>query len=150
MIGRWCCGICCRRTASGPPATARCDRSAPDQLLAGSRQLWVRRDATSPWLLDILLTPHAGNTWISVRDERIRRPVTEAVWSCHGLRYLRSEIVLHLKARHSRPKDHADVRATCPHLDAAARRWLYATLTRTKPGHPWLEEVAPSAGENKV
>jgi len=43
--------------------TLRPLRKAED-LLEGARQLWVRRDGDSPWLMDLAITPHEGDTWI--------------------------------------------------------------------------------------
>jgi hypothetical protein len=37
----------------------------PEELLEGCRQLWIRRDSGSPWLFDLLLTPHESDTRIS-------------------------------------------------------------------------------------
>ncbi|MDP9183550.1 MAG: hypothetical protein M3P04_12335 [Actinomycetota bacterium] len=48
-------------------------------------QLWMRKDAESPWVLDVLLTPTeataAGDMWIFKRDQRIRLPLAVAVRS---------------------------------------------------------------------
>ena len=69
-----------------------------DDLLPDCRQLWVRRDGASPWILDFAMTPHDGTTWISPRDETVRIPLVEAVFTAaDGLRYLRPEIVLSLQ-----------------------------------------------------
>jgi hypothetical protein len=114
----------------------------PAELVDECRQLWVRRDALSPWMIDLLLTPHDGDTWISVRDPAIRRPFTEAVAHHDGLPYLRPEMALHLKARLHRPKDERDFRAAYPRLDATARMWLRSALERADPGHPWLDDLA--------
>ena len=59
-----------------PPAAD----AAPDDLLPDCRQLWVRRDGESPWILDLAMTPHDGTTWISPRDEAIRLPIDEATF----------------------------------------------------------------------
>lgn len=46
-------------------------------------QLWMRKDAQSPWVLDWLLSPTEatpdGDLWIFKRDPRVRLPLTEAV-----------------------------------------------------------------------
>lgn len=113
----------------------------PEDLLEGSRQLWVRRDALSPWLFDLLLTPHEADTWISVRDDRIRRDIAQALFTRDGVRYLRPEIVLHMKARLSRPKDDGDFSAALGLLDDEARAWLRSALEITNPEHAWLARL---------
>lgn len=116
---------------------------APGDLLEGCRQIWVRRDAESSWLFDLLLTPHESDTWISVRDERIQRPLAESLFEGdEGIRYLRPELVLHLKARLDRPKDRSDLSAALPLLDESARAWLQSALEIANPGHQWLERLS--------
>ena len=52
----------------------------PDyQLPDEHEQLWLRRDAYSPWLIDLMLTPVDGETWFYKRDRRLSRPFEEAV-----------------------------------------------------------------------
>lgn len=112
---------------------------APSDLLDGARQLWVRRDARSPWLLDLAMTAHDGDTWISPRDERVRLPFEEATFvAADGIRYLRPELVLYMKARVARPKDDADLDRILPKLDPAAVGRLRAWLELVHPGHRWL------------
>ena len=115
----------------------------PDDLLDGARQLWVRRDGASPWLMDLAMTPHEGETWIAPGDARISRPLDEATFTAEdGIRYLRPELVLFMKAKLTRPKDAADLLAILPALDASARAWLRDAIDEVHPGHPWLTEMA--------
>lgn len=58
-----------------------------------------------------------------------------------GIPYLMPEIVLLFKAKHDRPKDHADFEGTLPLLDDQQRTWLGAGLARVHPGHVWLERL---------
>lgn len=111
-----------------------------DDLIEGSRQLWVRRNGDSPWVMDLAMNPHDGDTWISVRDEQIRLSIDEATFAGRdGISYLRPEIVLAMKAKWSRPKDDRDLAAILPMLDAAQQNWLVATLQITHPDHAWLK-----------
>ena len=115
----------------------------PEDLLDGARQLWVRPDGSSPWLMDLAMTPHDGETWISPRDERIRRPLREAtIPADDGIRYLRPELVLFMKAKLARAKDETDLRAILPKLDRASAAWLHDAIDLVHPGHPWLTETA--------
>src|SRR3954447_552106 len=113
--------------------------TSPGELLPDCRQLWVRRDGGSPWILDFAMTPHDGTTWISPRDETVRIPLEEALFTAAGgLRYLRPEIVLSFKARAHRPQDEADFDAVLPLLDETQRRWLHDAIAREQPDDPWL------------
>ena len=115
---------------------------APDELLEGCRQVWVRRDSLSPWPFDLLLTSHESDTWISVRDERIRHRYVDSVFTAEdGIRYLRPEMVLHLKAKANRPKDSNDFSVALPLLGATACAWLRSALEIANPDSPWLERL---------
>jgi hypothetical protein len=116
----------------------------PADLIEGSRQLWVRPDGGSPWVMDLAMTPHDGNTWISPRDERIRRPLEEATFvAIDGIRYLRPELVLFMKALLARAKDTRDLETILPRLEDASRDWLREAIELVHPGHGWLERLEP-------
>lgn len=117
-------------------------RPASD-LSPGREQLWVRRNAASPWVVDVLLTPADGDTWIFKRDERIRLPLGRVGWVAPDrVRYLSPEVVLLFKAKGRRPKDDMDFRSLLPRLADDARRWLHDALAVAHPGHPWLAWMA--------
>ncbi|MEO6349436.1 MAG: hypothetical protein ABIP53_02195 [Candidatus Limnocylindrales bacterium] len=117
----------------------------PDDLLDGSRQLWVRRDAGHQWMIDLAMNPHDGDTWISVRDDSIRMPITEATFEKGGINYLQPQIVLAMKARWARTRDDGDLGATLPLLDEVRRRWLHDTIEHLHPGHRWLAQIGATA-----
>lgn len=112
-----------------------------DDLTEGCEQLWVRRDAGSPWVWDVLLTETDGGDWLCKRDRSIRLPLDAIGWIHDGVPYLRPEIVLLFKAKHLRAKDLDDFERTLPHLDPAARSWLAEGLRVVHPGHPWLASL---------
>jgi hypothetical protein len=115
---------------------------SPEDLLRGARQLWVRRDAQSSWLLDLAMTAHDGDTWISPRDPRVRLPFEEATFVApDGIRYLRPELVLYMKARVARPKYDADLERILPRLEPAALERLRTWLELVHPGHRWLARL---------
>ena len=117
----------------------------PADLLEGARQLWVRRDGQSPWLLDLAMTAHDGDTWISPRDDRVRLPFEEATFEARdGLRYLRPELVLFMKARFARPKDEADLERILPRLEPEALERLRRWIDLVHPGHRWLSRLLGS------
>jgi hypothetical protein len=75
----------------------------------------------------LLLDRHSTDgEWVYKRDARVRLPWDKAVHAVDGVEYLRPEVALLFKAKHDRPKDHADLLAA--HLDPAARSWLADTL----------------------
>ncbi len=110
-------------------------------LPIGTNQVWTRRGATEPWEFDILLAPGTPTTWVYRRDRHLTMPMDEALWTQDGVRYLRPEIQLLYKAAGHRPKDEADFQATAPLLDPARRVWLRGALSRTLPGHPWVDAL---------
>ena len=116
-----------------------------DDLLDGSRQMWVRRDAGHRWLIDLAMNTHDGDTWISVRDESIRMPISDATFDKEGISYLRPEITLAMKARWSRSKDDTDLAATLPLLDDTRRAWLHDTVKFLHPEHRWLPQIEAGA-----
>jgi hypothetical protein len=105
-------------------------------------QLWWRAGATSPWVLDVPLTPERDGRWTHKFLPAEARPVEDATWVADdGIRYLRPEIVLTYKARLRRRKDDPDFEATLPTLTPDARGWLRAALITLVPDHPWVERL---------
>ena len=106
-------------------------------------QVWVRRSAYDPWVIDLPITPDRDGLWVNKRDESHVLPVEEATWVADdGVRYLRPEISLLYKAALHRPKDDRDLAVTWPLLDGPARAWLRETVERLYAGHPWLDRMA--------
>ena len=137
-------------TWSNLSGTLRPLRTA-DELLEDARQLWVRRDGQSPWLLDLAMTAHEGDTWISPRDPRVRLPFEEATFVAEdGIRYLQPELVLYMKARVARAKDDVDLERILPRLAPAARQRLREWLELVHPGHRWLARIAKTRSGGEV
>lgn len=109
-------------------------------------QLWIRRDAGSPWVADVILVDDRDGKWVSRRDPQHAADVAEVTWvHSDGVRYQRPEIVLLHKATRPRPKDERDLRRAWPSMTREARRWLVEEIERLYPGHAWLELV-PTLG----
>ena len=109
------------------------------EALDPTAQIWVRRDARSPWVVDIILIPDRDGLWVSKRDPEHVAPVEEITWlHSDGVRYQRPEIVLLSKALKARPKDQRDLRTAWPFLDEQARAWLSGSIARLYPDHAWL------------
>jgi hypothetical protein len=103
-------------------------------------QVWVRRDAASPWLIDIPLTPDVEGRW---QNKKLREQVLDledVTWvGADGVRALNPEIVLMFKARLDRLKDRRDRDRALPLLNDDQRAWLRESIERLFPDHPWLE-----------
>ncbi len=110
------------------------------ELADDHEQLWLRRDAYSPWLMDLMLTPVEGDVWLYKRDRRLSLPFDEAIRvGADGIPRQRPEIGLLFKARRRAPRDEEDFAAVVPTLSAQDRAWLKAAIELTEPpGNPWL------------
>ena len=106
-------------------------------------QIWLRRDASSPWEVDLPITPDRDGLWTSKRWSSHVAPVEDVTWVADdGIRYLRPEISLHFKARFLRPKDELDRAATLPLLSEERRAWLVEAITATEGAdHPWAGDL---------
>jgi hypothetical protein len=102
-------------------------------------QVWVRRDAASPWVMDLPVTPDADGLWRNKRLPEHVAPLDDVTWvTADGIRVLAPEIVLLFKARLDRTKDRRDLACTLPLLRADRRGWLRDRIARVSPDHPWL------------
>ncbi len=112
-----------------------------EQLEASVHDIWVRRDATSPWRFQFMLDERDGDDWVFRRDARIRLPMDRLTWKRDGLSYIKPEVQLLYKSRGRREKDEADLRVVLPLLDDGACGWLADALQLVEPSNPWLPEV---------
>jgi hypothetical protein len=116
-----------------------------DSLLKGREQLWMRRDSSQPWRLDILLdfsSDYGPDEWVFKKDQRIRVPWDRAVQVIDGISYLRPELALLHKAHLDRQKDRGDLAAA--RLQPEVRTWLADTLDELG-RHDWAG-LARSSG----
>ena len=118
-----------------------------DATPEGLEQMWVRRDAWSPWLMDLLVSPVDGSDWVYKRDHRVRLPLADMVRrGPDGVPYQVPQVGLLFKAKLGRDKDEGDLSDCWPRLDDDARRWLREALELTSPGHPWSARLTGHAG----
>lgn len=102
-------------------------------------QLWARRDASQPWLLDLLATPAEDGDWLFKKDERVRRPLDDVTREVSGVPVLAAEVVLLHKAGNDRKRDRADLLATRDHLGPSDLDWLREAVATVWPDHDWLD-----------
>jgi hypothetical protein len=110
---------------------------AGDELRAGREGLWVRRDAESPWVCDLLLTRTQDGRWLFKRAPQVSLPLSEIGRTIDGVPYLRASIVLLHKAKALRDKDQEDFDGMLPRLTESERAWLADALAAAHPDHPW-------------
>jgi hypothetical protein len=108
-----------------------------------SHQTWARDPATEFWRFDVFREPADGDTWICRRDERLRMRYSELIrHTPDGIPYVRPDVTLLFKARHSaEDKNEADFAAALPLLSAAERTWLRDALALVHPGHEWATRL---------
>ena len=108
------------------------------EVLNVESQIWVRRHALAPWIIDLPITPDRDGLWTSKRLPAHVAPLDEVTWVADsGIRYLNPEVTLHFKARACRPKDTRDLERAWPLLDATRRAWLREAVRSTEPGCAW-------------
>lgn len=106
-------------------------------------QIWMRRDAQSPWELDCILNPEADGRWQSRHDDSFVADLDEVTWVDEdGIRYLNPEVALLFKAKHDRVKDGVDLRTAWPLLSEDKRRWLRDRVSERYPDHRWTARLA--------
>lgn len=114
-----------------------------EPLAEGVDQMWVRRDAWSPWLMDVQLSPVDATEWVYKRDPQVRLPLDQVVRvGPDGVPYQVPKVGLLFKARLARGKDLGDLEACWPRLEESDREWLRETLALTEPDHAWLAWMA--------
>ena len=104
--------------------------------------MWIRRDARSPWILDVPFTPDTGGRWTNKRHLAHTEDLENVTWvAADGLRYAKPEVTLMFKASQARQKDRRDAEVALPMLGAGARRWLRDAVARIDPEHAWVREL---------
>lgn len=104
-------------------------------------QLWARRDASEPWLLDLLATPAEGDDWLFKKDQRVRRPLDDVTRVVRDVPVLAAEVVLLHKAGNNRERDRADLLGIRDHLRSSDLEWLHEAVATVWPDHEWLDSL---------
>ena len=109
------------------------------ELLETIHQTWGLDRAANRWRVDIFREPFDDDGWVARRDKAIRLPYSELIeHTSDGIPYERPEVVLLFKAKHSRPKDEADLAAVLPPYRLERRALLADWIERVHPDHFWL------------
>ncbi|MFD2332809.1 RimK family alpha-L-glutamate ligase [Cohnella sp. GCM10020058] len=123
----------------------RLTRLGAQDRLTEETDIWVRRDAHSPWAFQLMLIDIVDGMWTYRRSRAVRKPAAELFLRTEGgVPYLRPEIQLLYKGGGSsiREKDRRDLDTMLPRLDGAERGWLRDALrTQFPQGHEWLERL---------
>ena len=99
--------------------------------------LWLRRDLTAPWVLDLTVGEGTDTEWVYRRDAVVRRPWREAILTSRtGVPYLAPELQLLFKSKHLREKDTMDAERVIPELVADQRNFLINHLPED---HAWQQ-----------
>ena len=107
--------------------------------ISNESQIWVRRSAQDPWVIDLPITPDRDGLWTNKRMPDHVAHVDEVTWVADdGIRYVNPEIALLYKAVLHRPKDDRDLDRCLPLLSGAARGWLAQSVAELYPDHAWL------------
>ena len=106
-------------------------------------QWWVRRDAWSPWIMDMLITPTDGDDWLFKKDHRVRRPLGELVRLGARRGALPGAGGRAALQGVPRPAEGRRRPGRCwPMLDEAARAWLREAVALALPGSSWVDRLA--------
>jgi hypothetical protein len=107
--------------------------------ISNDSQIWVRRSAQDPWVIDLPITPDRDGLWTNKRMPDHVAPLEDVTWVADdGIRYVNPEIALLYKAVLARRKDDRDLDRCLPLLSADARAWLRDSVARLYPDHAWL------------
>jgi hypothetical protein len=112
-----------------------------DDLRPEREGLWVRRDAESPWVCDLLLMRSRAGRWLFKRDARVSLPLDQLGRTIDGIPYLRPSVVLLHKAKARRDRDQQDFEGMLPRLANGKRVWLDEAPAIAHPDHPWRERL---------
>ena len=107
--------------------------------------IWISRNAESPWTLQTMLVNIVKGQWLYKRLPSIRRAFDDTLLHTpDGIPYLRPEIQLLYKGGKPVWEDKAwrDLHTMLPVLTAEERAWLRSSLAAQFPeGHAWIDAL---------
>lgn len=101
--------------------------------------IWGRPHDAAPWAVEVMLADGDRSEWRFRRDPTITMPGNRLVRITQdGVPYCTPEVQLLYKSKMARPKDDIDL-AHCLHrMTAGQKRWLFDSVVRLTPHHPWI------------
>ena len=113
------------------------------EYLESINDVWVSKNANSPWSFQIMLLDSVHDNWIYRRERSIKK-LKSSIYlrTSVGIPYLKPEIQLLYKAGSSkvREKDFMDFQTVLPFLSTQEKNWLKHSLQKQFPeGHTWIE-----------
>jgi hypothetical protein len=113
------------------------------ELLESINDVWVSKNANSPWSFQIMLLDSVDDDWVYRRENSINQPKSSIyLRTSDGIPYLKPEIQLLYKAGSSkiREKDFKDFKTILPFLSTQEKNWLKHSLQKQfSKGHTWIE-----------
>lgn len=127
--------------AADPPGRLR-PWEPQEWLPRQAHDVWCRETSEGPWRLQFMIDEADGDKWVSRRDHRVTRPLTQLGHTSEDqIPYLAPEVQLFYKAQAARPKDELDFSVVAPLLSDQQRHWLRRALEVTFPKHPWMTRL---------
>jgi hypothetical protein len=113
------------------------------EFLESINDVWVSKNANSPWSFQIMFLDNVHDDWIYRRERSIKK-LKSSIYlrTSEGIPYLKPEIQLLYKAGSSkvREKDFKDFQTMLPFLSTQEKNWLKHSLHKQFPeGHTWIE-----------
>lgn len=103
--------------------------------------LWVKRAADGPFVLDMAIGAGDATEWVYRRDPRIRRPWPDTLLcTTDRVPYLAPEVQLLFKSQGLRTKDTRDAEVVIPLLNSSRHAWLRSHLQSDHPWHVLMDD----------
>jgi hypothetical protein len=108
--------------------------------------VWCEKSGCDTDFLEILFNEIDEREFRFRRDQSIKVPIEQMSFrTASGLSVLAPEIVLLYKSNDPEGNE-GDFNNAAPLLSVSSRRWLSSALSKTEPGHSWLEQLYLNSG----
>jgi hypothetical protein len=103
---------------------------APGRL-SDAHDVWCRETANGPWRFQLMFDHSSEAFWVSRRNPRVQKPITQLAGTGSPIPYLSPEILLFYKAAFLRDKDEVDFAHLQPVLTGTQCEWLVGAIGMT-------------------